>query len=60
MTERESGLADLKELHTYHAQWLEAQERRLKAWEEDLERREQILAKVKQETAEMLFAAAQR
>lgn len=54
MSARTDGIQDLQELYNQQQEWREAQERRFKAWEEDLERREIILAEVKQGVAELL------
>ena len=52
--ERAESIQDLQELHGQLQDWREAQERRFRAWEEDLERREFILAEVKQGVADLM------
>ena len=44
-TDREQGIQELKELYDFFIKKIEARERKLDAWEEDLQRREQMLAK---------------
>lgn len=54
MSARADAIQDLQELHKQLQDWREAQERRFRAWEDDLERREFILAEVKQGVADLM------